>query len=176
MNGKHVKGLAVISITDGEKLWTVDRVYLDPAGKRVVGLALKRGGGLLSPEAPNLVDADDVHSLGPDAITLADKGALRGDQTSARLGELVELDDLPKRKAVTEGGTLVGHVAGVDFDERTFRLTQVEVSPGFFKTNKHIPIEQVVSIGHDVVVVADAVCAPEGAAGAHESAAAGTMS
>ena len=162
MNHKHLKGLAVISIADGEKLGTIDQVYLDPVAKRVVGFAIKHGGGLLSPETPNLIDVDDIHSLGPDALTLADKGALRGDQTTARLADLVEIDDLLKRKVVTENGTFVGQVAGADFAEHGFDIEQIEVSPGFFKSNKHVASDQVVSIGHDVVVVVDAVCAAEG--------------
>jgi uncharacterized protein YrrD len=164
VNSKHLKGLAVISIADGEKLGTIDKVYLDPAAKRVVGFAVKHHGGLFSPETPNLIDVDDIHSLGPDALTLDDKAAVRGDQTSARLTELVELDDLLRRKVVTEGGTYVGQVAEADIAEHGFGVEQIEVSPGFFKTNKQVAIDQVVSIGHDVVVVADEVCAPEGTA------------
>jgi uncharacterized protein YrrD len=163
VNSKQIKGLAVISIADGEKLGTVDQVFLDPAQKQVVGFAVRHGGGLMAPDsaAPELVDVDDVHALGHDAVTLADKGAVRGDQTRARLDQLMEIDDLTKLKAVTEGGTAVGQVASVDFDDRAFRLEQIEVSPGFFKSNKHVPIGQVVSIGRDLIVVHDAVCAPE---------------
>ena len=162
MNSKQIKGLAVISIADGEKLGTVDQVFLDPAQKQVVGFAVRHGGGLLAPatEAPDLIDVDDVHAIGPDAVTLADKGAVRGDQTRARLDQLVEVDELSKLKAVTEGGTVVGQIASVEIDERAFGLKEIEVSPGFFRSNRHIPIAQVVSIGHDLVVVDDAVCAP----------------
>ena len=165
VNSKQLKGLAVISIADGEKLGTVDGIFVEPAAKQVVGFAVKHGGGLLHPAQPDLIDVDDVHSLGPDALTLDDKGRIRGDQTRARRNELVELDDLLKRKVVTEGGTFVGQVAGVDVDEATFRLQQVEVSPGFFKSNRQVPIDQVVSVGHDLIVVADAVCAADAGAG-----------
>ncbi len=164
MNTKHLKGLAVISIADGEKLGTVEGIYLDPTAKRIVGFAVKHGGGLFAAGEHELIDIDDVHALGQDALTLADKGAVRGDQTRARLDQIVELDDLLKRKAVTEGGTFVGQVAGVEVDETSFRIEDLEVSQGFFKTNKLVPVGQIVSIGHDLIVVADAVCAPEGAA------------
>ena len=43
----------------------------------------------------------------------------------------------------------------MEFDERTFAITEVEVSPGFMKTNTRIPLDQLVRIGQDVVVVAD---------------------
>ena len=163
MNSKQLKGLTVVSIADGEKLGAIDQVYVDPANKQVVGFALRHGGGLLSPDAgaPDLIDVDDVHALGPDAVTLSGKQAIRGDQTRARLDQLMEVDDLTRLKAVTEGGTAVGGVASVEIDDRSFRLQQIEVSPGFFRSNKHVPIEQVISIGHDLVVVHDAVCAEE---------------
>ena len=163
MNSKNLKGLAVISIADGEKLGTLDRVYLDPTAKRVVGFAVKHG-GLFAGGELGLIDVDDVHALGQDALTLADKGAVRGDRTRARLDQLVDLDELVKHRAVTEGGTFVGQVTGVEVDRTSFHLAELEISPGFFKSNKLVPVGQVVSIGHDLVVVADAVCAPEGAA------------
>ena len=76
---------------------------------------------------------------------------------NAAAGSSVPLDEVTKRKVVTEGGADVGNVASLEFDERSFRVTQVEVSPGFFKSNHHVPADQVVRIGPDVVVVADAV-------------------
>jgi uncharacterized protein YrrD len=92
---------------------------------------------------------------------IADESAMHGEETSARYGGLVGLDALTTHTVVTEGGTNVGNVAAIDFDERTFSLRAVEVSPGLFTANQDIPADQVVSIGVDVLVVTDAVCAPE---------------
>ena len=165
MNNKDVKGIAVISIADGTKLGAVERAYLDPEAKRLVGFAFGAGGGLLAgeTEATSLVDVDKIHSLGPDALTLDRPDAAQGQETGAAGGSLIDLDELTKRKVVTDGGTFVGQVASVEFDERSFRLTQIEASPGFFKSNRTIPIDQVISLGSDVVVVSDAVCASEAA-------------
>ena len=164
MNNKQMNGIAVITIADGKKLGTVDTVRFDPASRRVVGFAVRaEGSGPLSgnPNPVGTVDAGAVHSLGPDALTLADASALRGGTTADGGDALIDLDALTKRKTVTEGGTFVGQVAAIDVDERTFQLRSIEVSPGFFKGNKTIPAAQVVSIGDDVLVVADAVCAPD---------------
>jgi uncharacterized protein YrrD len=58
----------------------------------------------------------------------------------------------------------LGEVVSLGFDEHTFAITEVEVSPGFLKTNTHIPLDNLVRIGQDVVVVADhAVAARESA-------------
>ena len=165
MNSKQLKGLAVISIKDGEKLGTINQVFLDPGAKRIVGFAVQQGGGgLLAPAdagAPELIDVDDVHAIGPDAVTLSDKGAMRGDQTRAQLDRLMELDDLTKLKTVTEGGTALGGVASAEIDDRSFALRELEVSTGLFSSNRHVPIGEVLSIGHDLVVVSDVAAADE---------------
>ena len=59
------------------------------------------------------------------------------------------------RRVVTEGGTNLGEVVSLGFDEHTFAVTEVEVSPGFLKTSTHIPLAQLVRIGQDVLVVTD---------------------
>jgi uncharacterized protein YrrD len=163
VNSKQLKGLTVISIADGEKLGTIDHIYLDPVKKQVAGFGIHEAPGHQTGDAstPTLIDVDDIHSLGPDAITLSDKGAIRGDQTRDQLDALLELDHLTGLKAVTEGGTHIGGVASVDIDDRTFQIRQLEVSPGFFKSNKHVAVNQITSIGSDLVIVDDAVLASD---------------
>lgn len=159
MDSKHVKGLSVISISDGAKVGTIQRVYLDPAGRRIVGFVVGTGG--LFGNTEGIVDAADVNSIGPDALTVDQPSAVRQDVALGQEGQLIDLDDLSKLKVVTEGGTYVGQVDSCEFDPTTFRLTAIVVSPGFFKSNKTVPINEVVSIGTDVVVVANRVCEPE---------------
>lgn len=166
MNSKHLKGLAVISIADGEKLGTIDRVMVDPVATRVVGFTIRPGGGgLLSPPVDpateEVVDVDDIHALGKDAVTLNDKGALRGDQTRARFDTLADLEELTKLKVMTEGGTYVGDLASAEIDPSSFKFTELEVSSGFFQSNRHVPMAQVVNVGHELIVVRDSVCADE---------------
>ena len=166
MNSKDVRGLAVLAIGDGTKVGTIDHAYLDLAAKRVVGFSISGGVGPFggAREGAPTVAASGVRSMGPDALTLDDVAAAHAAWTGASYGPLAPLDELAGRKVVTEGGTNVGEVASIAFDDRTFDLTEIEVSPGFFKTNKHIPIEHLVRIGQDVLVVADAVAATEDAA------------
>ena len=157
MNSKHLKGLALVTIADGTKLGTIDHAFLDLAARRVAGFSISTGGRPLgwAVEAGMAVDAAEVHSLGPDALTL-DDAAAHGAEVNAAYGALVPLGELTKRKVVTEGGVFVGEVASLDFDERTFRVTQVEVSPGFLRRHQRVPADRLVSIGRDVLVVADA--------------------
>ncbi len=158
MNSKQIKGIAVVSIADGTKLGTVDQVYVDPADRRVVGFTLHSGGGLLSRHSHDgLIDVADIHALGSDALTLDDASKVQEDAPQLRDAGLITIDDLVKRKVVTENGTFVGQIAAVEFDETAFRLAEIEVSPGFFKSNKHVAADHVISLGGDVVIVADAV-------------------
>ena len=156
MNSKQIRGLTVINIADGTQVGTVDQVYLDLAAKQVVGFSITDGVGPFGGGRDNAptVAASGIHSLGPDALTLDDVAAAHAAWVDENYGSLVSLDDLAGRKVVTEGGTNVGEVVSLGFDPQTFAITEVEVSPGFLKTNTHIPLDQLVRIGQDVLVVA----------------------
>jgi sporulation protein YlmC with PRC-barrel domain len=163
MNSKHLRGLAVISIADGEKVGTIDRVYIDMNAKRVAGFSVAHGAGLLhlqSTEESELIDADDVHALGPDALTLNDRSAVRGDRAEARFDSLIELEDLLRHKVVTDGGTSLGQVTSVEIDPASFAVLTLEVSPGFFQSNADIPADKVLNTGSELVVVDESVLGP----------------
>lgn len=163
MKNSQLKGIGVISVAEGKKLGTVARAYFDPERRTVVGIVVHEGGGLLSsePDRSRVIDASEVHSLGPDALMVTDESVMHGEETATRYADLVDLDELMMRKVVTEGGTEVGNVASVDVDEQSFTLRAVEISTGFFQSNREIPAGQVVSVGRDVVVVSDEVCEPD---------------
>jgi uncharacterized protein YrrD len=157
MNSKQIRGLTVINIADGTQVGTIDQVFLDLAAKQVVGFSITNGVGPFGGARDNAptVAASGVHSLGPDALTLDDLTAAHAAWVSEAYGTLVPLDDVVGRKVMTEGGVNLGDVVALAFDEQTFAVTEVEVSPGFLKTNTHIPLAQLVRIGQDVLVVTD---------------------
>ena len=162
MNSKQIRGLSVINIADGTQVGTVDQVFLDLAAKQVVGFSITNGVGPFGGARDNAptVAASGVHSLGPDALTLDDVMAAHATWVGAAYGVLAPLDDVMGRRVVTEGGTNLGQVVSLGFDEQTFAVTEVEVSPGFLKTNTHIPLDYLVRIGQDVLVVADLAVVP----------------
>jgi sporulation protein YlmC with PRC-barrel domain len=161
MNSKQIRGLPVINIADGTRVGTVDLVYLDLAARQVVGFSITDGVGPFGGARDNAptVAASRVHSLGPDALTLEDVAAAHTAWVDGTYGPLETLQDLVGRKVITEGGTDVGHVVAVAFDEATFAVSDIEVSPGLLKANVTIPLAQLVRIGQDVVVVADVAAA-----------------
>jgi uncharacterized protein YrrD len=156
VNSKRVKGIPVLSIDDGEKLGSVNRAYVDAGEKRVVGFAYSSGGGFLQVESELKLDTADIRSLGPDALMLDRKDGDTGASVSERYGQLLILDDIGSLPVMSESGISIGQMASLDFDHHSFALTQIEISPGYFKANQAIPIEQVVAIGRDYVIVDDA--------------------
>jgi sporulation protein YlmC with PRC-barrel domain len=162
MNSKQIRGLSVINIADGTQVGSVDQVFLDLAAKQVVGFSITNGVGPFGGARDNAptVAASGVHSLGPDALTLDDVMAAHAAWVGGAYGAVVPMDDVVGRKVVTEGGTNLGQVVSLGFDEQTFAVTEVEVSPGFLKTNTHIPLDYLVRIGQDVLVVADLAVVP----------------
>ena len=96
-----------------------------------------------------------THALGPDALTVDDVTAAHEAWVAADYGAMVPLGELVGRKVMAESGTREGQVAAVEFDDRTFALTGVEVSHGFLKARTRIPLEQIVRFGQDVLVVRD---------------------
>ena len=156
MNTKQLKGLSVISIAEGVKLGTLVRAYLDPSAKRVVGFAYDAGGGLTEPDSEPKLDTVDAESLGPDVLTVPNRGAVRGEEVNRRSGELVDLGALHNRAVLTEGGASVGSVGSVDFDERTFAITQIEVAAGHFRRPATVLAGQIRTIGADFVVLYEA--------------------
>lgn len=160
MSTKLVKGTAVVSLADGSKLGTIDKVYLDPERKEIAGFSFHQGGFL--GKTTGMVDASDVHAFGADAVTVADPSVVRSELAiGSRRDALVELESLLKRKVLTEGGTYVGQVVSVRFGHDSHCLTAIEVSQGFFQENRVLPVEVVEQIGAELVVVSNAVCHEE---------------
>ena len=157
MSTTLAKGTAVVSLADGTKLGTIDHVYLDPQRKEIVGFSFHQG-GLFGGKPAGVVDVGNVHAFGPDAVTIDDAAAVRSELAiDARCDGLIDLEDLLKRTVITEGGTVVGHVAAVQFGQDAYKLTAVEVAGGLFQGTRLVAADQIARIGAELVVVADAV-------------------
>lgn len=156
MDGKLSKGTSVVSLEGGATLGKVDHVYLDPERKELVALSFQSGGGLLHAKSSHLVEIDDIHAIGPDAVTLPDPSVVRDPLAVDRhCSDLVDLEQLIKRTVMTDRGRAVGYVTGFSFDERTSRLAWLDVSHGPLHGKERVPGHAVTHIGDDVIVIAD---------------------
>jgi sporulation protein YlmC with PRC-barrel domain len=157
MNSNDIHGLPVINLADGSRAGTIDELFLDLEAKRIVGVSITHGTGLFGRgggEAPTIA-VSATHALGPDALTVDDVTAAHEAWVAADYGAMVPLGELVGRKVLAESGTREGQVAAVEFDDRTFALTGVEVAHGLLKARTRIPLEQIVRFGQDVLVVRD---------------------
>jgi len=147
------KGTPVVSLADGSEIGAVDRVYLDPVRKEVVGFTVHRG-GFFGGSVAGLVEVGDVHAFGPDAVTIGDAATVHGAfAADARGDDLVELGSLIGRKVVTDDGVALGSVAGVHFGEESFRLLGLDVSQGPLRDHLEVAGSAVATIGEDLIVV-----------------------
>lgn len=111
----ELAGRAVVDVDAAEKLGRVERVVLDPDGRRVAGFVVGKGAGIFSNDKGMLLSAAAVHAVGPDAITVHRTSATETDEDA--LGDLPRVSDLVGRKVVSDQGRLLGTVDDVLIDE-----------------------------------------------------------
>jgi len=154
---KLKRGTAVISLADGKKLGSVDRVLLDPVHKEIVGFTFVHGGGLFGGKTSALIEITDVHAFGPDPVMVRDASVVHSDlAVSGKCDGLVDLEDLLKREVVSDGGAILGKVASIRFGEQSHQLEALEVAADAPEGRREIAGDTVMSIGEELVVVADA--------------------
>lgn len=155
MKSTQIKGLPAINVRDGDKVGDVERAFLNPVERRVVGFVIETQTGLFQPERALMADTIEVQALGDAALTLINDEP-RGAETTANYDRLVDLNALHGRDVYTEGGVHLGHVSEAEIDERDFTLSAIRIASGLFGHDHPIPVAQVITIGPEVVVVSAA--------------------
>jgi uncharacterized protein YrrD len=157
MDVKSLKGIAVVSIAQGEKVGTVDNILFDLENRRVIAFKLTKPGLLRS--GGIVLRMTDVENIGKDAVMIKNKEAIRELKAERDLQSRPDLGTLSALRVVSEDGTFVGNVATVQFEPRNGVITDVEITgTGFMdrlRRNQTVPAHQVLSFGSDVVVVPD---------------------
>src|SRR5262245_24591695 len=120
-------GRRVVSLDRGSELDRVSDVVVDRARHRVVALLLKRGRWL---QTPRVVPLAAVQSFGHDAIMVP---------SAAAITEVASVPDikvayqrwahLPGTKVLSTGGTQLGIIRDVQFDEHSGEVSAFEISP-----------------------------------------------
>jgi uncharacterized protein YrrD len=150
-----VKGLPVVTMGEGKTVGKVDELVVDPDHKEVSWLRL-HSGGLFGERV--WVSTNAVHAIGIDAVTINGEGDVRTPP------DVPEAEALAKSKrvvvgtkAITESGERLGEVRDFEFLPNTFALTKLFVPPGLNILGQYLPIaaDKVITIGEDVIVVAD---------------------
>jgi uncharacterized protein YrrD len=114
--GKELIGKPIYSITDGRQQGSVKDLYIDLELKLLKGIYLGREG--LINRRIRVITREDVTVFGFDAVLTA-KGDVATDNSQVpEVDVWLRRDDLQNREVETAGGTKVGTVGDVLFDEQ----------------------------------------------------------
>lgn len=165
----ELAGRAVVDIDAAEKLGTIDKIILDPDGRRVAGFVVAKGGSAFpGSKAHMVIGSSAVHAIGPDAVTIR-TSAVAGSDT-AHLDTLPRGSDVIGRKVVSEDGRFLGKVSDVLIDRTDGRIIGyllAEHTPGakfeemFGKDKKkrrelpYLPADAKIRTGRDLIVASE---------------------
>jgi uncharacterized protein YrrD len=154
-----LNGIAVVAIFNGKKIGTCDDFYFETQTLRIYALRVKTG--LFSHK---VMPAASINTIGEDAITFANEEALHNESDDSRLATLLTGEGLHKYRVMSVGGTLMGTLGDVLLDTSTPngpRIAAFELSGSLREQlSRKYPTfaaSQVVSYGHDVLVIPDEV-------------------
>ena len=155
ITGQGLKGLAVVTLTGGEKLGRVDDVVFNPSTGRVTGFFVDRGGMF---SKTKFLPAGDVRGLGDDAMTTDSEAALL-DGPSAMTGEIAAktIENLP---VLNPAGTVMGKVSDIAVDTQALTVPYLVLSTGLVGNvlhgKPHLPTSFIQTVGADSVIVSEA--------------------
>ena len=124
MDASTLKGLAVVSMSEGTRLGRVDDVVIGPQGLRVVALRVS------GPDHVFIIPFDKIAQIGADAVTVESSRVAQVVGQGDPISDLPGLDQLTKLKVVDAAGALVGQVGGIDVDAATGRVLSLAVRKG----------------------------------------------
>jgi sporulation protein YlmC with PRC-barrel domain len=161
----ELAGRAVIDIDAAEKVGTLDKLILDPDGRRVAGFVVTRSGsGFPHSKDQVLIPAASVRAIGPDAITI--KQSTVGVNDVGRLESLPRGSDLIGRKIVSEDGRFLGKVSDVLIDRTDGRIVgyllsdhtagkRLEEMGKDSKRMPYLPADAKLKSGRDLIVASE---------------------
>lgn len=123
---QEFKDKPVIGIAEGAKVGSVHDLLLDSSGLQVAGF-LVGGGGLLGGKR-QAVTYDAVRGIGPDAVMVEGRDAVREIGDEGPLGEAQRQGDL-HQEVMTESGVHLGTVDDLEFDPKTGAVTALLLDP-----------------------------------------------
>jgi len=149
MDIDKLKGMAIVSVSEGSRLGRVDDVLINTSGIQIGALKIAHDGQQF------MIPFNLIKSIGSDAITVESSQVTQAEGSAA--GAMVSLRDFKKLKMVDESGTLLGMLSSVDFDQQSGKLVQLSVHKGGMLglggTTTAVDTSQVRGIGREVVTV-----------------------
>jgi len=151
MDASTLKGTAVVSLSEGTKLGTVERLLIDLSALRLVALQVKGDSGTF------VIPFDQVQQIGADAITVASSQVTQIPGTDSAAHALLDLDQISKLKVVDQAGTFLGTVAQLTIDAASGQITQLGAHKGGMLgmggMTTPIPPQAILNIGPELLTV-----------------------
>ncbi|MFL5664089.1 MAG: PRC-barrel domain-containing protein [Ktedonobacteraceae bacterium] len=152
-----LRGIAVVSLSDGRKVGTCDDFYFDLTTHRVHALGVKTG-----VFGHKILLATSISAIGRDAITTPNEEGLRSKLKDGQVPKLASGEALRLYRVMSASGVVVGTVGNVLLDSGTpaaLSIAAFELAGGLReKLGGHyptFPASQVLRYGQDVLVVPD---------------------
>ncbi len=153
--GRELVGLAVVTLTGGERLGRVADVVFQPSAGHVTGFLVDRGGMFTKPK---FLAASQVQGLGTDALTITGEEALT-DMAPVNPDELA-VKTLEGRPVLNQAGTILGKIADIAVDTDGLTVPHLLLATGLLDNALHgkpqLPLSLVQTIGADSVIVSNA--------------------
>jgi len=154
IRASELAGRAVIDIDAAEKMGTIEKLILDPDGKRVAGFIVARGGGFPGNKEHTTIPSAAVHAIGPDAVTVTRDET--GSVDIARLEALPRGTDVIGRKVVTQDGRYLGKVDDVLIEREDGRIFGYVLTDHQGKgKHPYLPADANLKAGKDLIVASE---------------------
>lgn len=158
MNAAHLKGRAIVTLSDAAKIGEVDDILFDGEYRQVLGFTLRRGPfGTIE-----AVSRDRVSTVGQDALTVTGPDAVNALDRLPTLTGASGLSQAQQTQVVTESGTLLGTISQVEVDDEARTVVGYVLSASLWKRMRHnaprIEVQDVLRFGAaGIMIVADRV-------------------
>lgn len=153
----ELAGLAVMSLSGGERLGRIQDVVFHPSDARLTGFLVDAGGLFTKPK---FLPVNQVNSLGADALTVANAEALAETNPAPDDPDVFEGKPLEGRTVLNASGTVLGKIFDVVVDTVAMTVPEFVLATGLIENALHgkprLPMRLVQAIGKDSVVVSDA--------------------
>ena len=152
---RELTGLAVVTLTGGERLGRIADVVFQAASGQVAGFLVDQGGMF---SKAKFLAAAQVQGLGADAVTITGAEAL-ADIAASNSAELAA-KTLEGRPVLNLAGTILGKVTDVAVETETLLVPYLLLATGLLDNALHgkpqLPLSLIQTIGADSVIVFNA--------------------
>ncbi len=150
----EVLGLPVICVNDGKRVGVVKNIIFRPKTKTLLAFLLECKSYELKKK---VVLAEDILSLGKDAVIIKDLNSLRGLRQAKNTDELMDKGEVIGLRVYSKAGEDMGVVKDVIFDYKNRTIEGVEISDGLIqdivKGRNVLPLLGKVEFGEDILLV-----------------------